>query len=95
MANRRDYRTYYEVLHVSRDAPREIIRGSYRTLMQPLKHHPDLGGDTATAALLKQKRAAGPAAARYPAFLAISRWICFKPRLTPPQISDLSIKLES
>ena len=31
-----------------------IIRGSYRTLMQQLKHHPDLGGDTATAALINE-----------------------------------------
>ncbi len=45
-------RTYYEVLHVSRDAPVEIIRGSYRSLMQ--QHHPDLGGDTATAALINE-----------------------------------------
>jgi hypothetical protein len=50
----RDSRTYYEVLHVSRDAPTEIIRGSYRTLMQQLRHHPDLGGDTSTAALINE-----------------------------------------
>lgn len=54
MNKRSDSRTYYEVLHVSRDAPREIIRGSYRTLMQQLKHHPDLGGDTSTAALINE-----------------------------------------
>lgn len=49
-----DNRDYYEVLHVSRDAPLEIIRGSYRTLMQQLKNHPDLGGDAATAALINE-----------------------------------------
>ena len=49
-----DKRNYYEVLHVSPDAPAEIIRGSYRTLMQQLGHHPDLGGDTATAALINE-----------------------------------------
>lgn len=49
-----DDRNYYELLHVSRDAPVEIIRGSYRTLMQQLKHHPDLGGDTAMAALINE-----------------------------------------
>lgn len=49
-----DKRSYYEVLHVSPDAPAEIIRGSYRTLMQQLGHHPDLGGDTATAALINE-----------------------------------------
>jgi hypothetical protein len=54
MAIRSDNRNYYEILHVSRDAPAEIIRGVYRTLMQQLKHHPDLGGDTATAALINE-----------------------------------------
>jgi len=49
-----DNRSYYEVLHVSRDAPLEIVRGSYRTLMQRLKNHPDLGGDPATAALINE-----------------------------------------
>lgn len=43
---------YYELLLVSRNAPVEIIRASYRTLMQKLKHHPDLGGDNSTAALM-------------------------------------------
>ncbi len=45
---------YYAVLHVSRDAPLEIIRSSYRTLLQKLKHHPDLGGDSATAAAMNE-----------------------------------------
>ena len=54
MKERPDKRNYYEILHVSRDAPAEIIRGSYRTLMQKLGHHPDLGGDTATAALINE-----------------------------------------
>lgn len=45
---------YYELLLVSRNAPVEVIRASYRTLMQKLKHHPDLGGDTATAALINE-----------------------------------------
>lgn len=54
MTVRQDNRDYYEVLHVSRGAPLEIIRGSYRTMMQQLKHHPDLGGDTATAALINE-----------------------------------------
>jgi curved DNA-binding protein CbpA len=54
MSAQTDNRNYYEVLHVSRDAPAEIIRGSYRTLMQQLKNHPDLGGDTTTAALINE-----------------------------------------
>ena len=54
MATPIDSSNYYEVLHVSRNAPVEIIRGSYRTLMQQLKNHPDLGGDVATAALINE-----------------------------------------
>lgn len=54
MSTQSDSRNYYEVLHVSRDAPVEIIRGSYRALMQQLRHHPDLGGDTATAAVINE-----------------------------------------
>lgn len=54
MGTRFTDRNYYEVLHVSRDAPLEIIRGSYRTLMQQLRNHPDLGGDAATAALINE-----------------------------------------
>ncbi len=47
-------RSFYAVLHVSRDAPRAIIQGSYRTLMQKLKCHPDLGGDAVNAALINK-----------------------------------------
>jgi hypothetical protein len=54
MTAQTDSRNFYDVLHVSRDAPPEIIRGSYRTLMQQLKNHPDLGGDAATAALINE-----------------------------------------
>lgn len=54
MATQDDNRDYYEVLHVSRDAPVEIIRSSYRMLMQRLKNHPDLGGDPATAARINE-----------------------------------------
>lgn len=45
---------HYQVLHANRDAPQEIIRGCYRTLMQQLKNHPDLGGDKATAARINE-----------------------------------------
>jgi curved DNA-binding protein CbpA len=47
-------RNYYRILHVERDAPAEIIRSSYRTLMQRLRMHPDLGGDAAQAALINE-----------------------------------------
>ena len=51
MKNRRNY---YRILHVQPDAPDAIIRASYRTLMQKLKAHPDLGGDDWNAALINE-----------------------------------------
>jgi hypothetical protein len=45
---------YYRVLHVDPAAPVEIIKASYRTLMQRLKRHPDLGGDHEGAALINE-----------------------------------------
>lgn len=36
------------------DAPKEIIRSSYRTLMQKIRMHPDLGGDDWNASLLNE-----------------------------------------
>jgi|SRR5579871_4614954 len=51
MPNARDY---YRILHVQPDAPVEIIRTSYRTLMRGLRMHPDVGGDTAAAAEINE-----------------------------------------
>lgn len=51
MQNRRNY---YRILHVQPDAPTEIIRMSYVTLMQRLGKHPDLGGDHEEAALINE-----------------------------------------
>ncbi len=45
---------YYELLGVDRDAPLSEIRASYRRLMQQAGNHPDLGGDTRTAALINR-----------------------------------------
>lgn len=45
---------YYRLLHVSDDAPLEIIRSSYRTLMKTLGAHPDLGGDDGSAQALNE-----------------------------------------
>lgn len=45
---------YYQLLHVNPDAPAAIIKASYRTLMQALRQHPDLGGDHAQAALINE-----------------------------------------
>ncbi len=47
-------KTYYNVLHVLPDAPIEIIRSSYKTLMQALKKHPDLGGNHEEAILINR-----------------------------------------
>lgn len=49
-----DHGDYYRLLHVQPDAPREVIHSSYRTLMQSLRAHPDLGGDDRHAALLNE-----------------------------------------
>jgi len=51
MKNRRNY---YRVLHVQPDAPREVIRSSYRTMMQKMRMHPDMGGDNQNAAVLNE-----------------------------------------
>ena len=51
MKNRRNY---YRVLHVQPDAPAELIKASYRTLMHKMKHHPDLGGDHETAVIINE-----------------------------------------
>ena len=51
MENRRNY---YRILHVQPDAPHEIIKASFRTLMQKLKQHPDLGGDSWNASILNE-----------------------------------------
>lgn len=51
MENRRNY---YRILHIQPDAPDAIIKASYRTQMQKLKMHPDLGGDEWNASLLNE-----------------------------------------
>lgn len=47
-------RNHYRILHVQPEAPAEIIKAAYRTLMGPLRHHPDLGGDPEMAALINR-----------------------------------------
>jgi hypothetical protein len=49
MNNRRNH---YRLLQVQPDAPVEIIRASYRTMMRELKLHPDLGGAADLAAAI-------------------------------------------
>ena len=50
----RNRRNYYRILHVQPDAPPAVIKSSYRTLMQKLRIHPDLGGDNFSASLLNE-----------------------------------------
>ncbi len=51
MKNRRNY---YRLLHVQPEAPLEVIKASYRSLMTKLKGHPDLGGDHDAAVLINE-----------------------------------------
>ncbi len=51
MINRRNY---YRVMQVQPDAPFEVIRASYRTLLKELKVHPELGGDDRKAKVLNE-----------------------------------------
>jgi len=45
---------YYELLHIKSDAPNALVKASYRTLMQKLRMHPDLGGDPDAASRLNE-----------------------------------------
>jgi hypothetical protein len=47
-------RNYYRILHVQPEAPGPVITASYRAMMSKLRLHPDLGGDTAGAALINE-----------------------------------------
>jgi curved DNA-binding protein CbpA len=51
MNNRRNF---YRLLHAQPDAPDALIKSNYRTLMQTLRMHPDLGGENAQATDLNQ-----------------------------------------
>ncbi len=87
MQNRRNY---YRILHVQPDAPVEIIRTAYRTMMQRLKMHPDLGGDVEMAALINQAFAtlSDPAKrAAYDRQLA-ARLLGLRARQSPRSASD-------
>ncbi|MFT5395826.1 MAG: DnaJ-class molecular chaperone [Gammaproteobacteria bacterium] len=43
-SGRNERRNYYRILNIQPDAPLEIIKNNYRTLLQKLRLHPDLGG---------------------------------------------------
>ncbi len=52
MSIERERRNHYRVLNVQPDAPLEIIRNNYRTLLQKLRLHPDLGGENHNASAI-------------------------------------------
>ncbi|MEK7791727.1 MAG: DnaJ domain-containing protein [Pseudomonadota bacterium] len=51
MDNRRNF---YRILRVQPDATHDVIQQSYRSLMQKLRLHPDLGGDNHDASIINQ-----------------------------------------
>ena len=50
----KNQRNYYRILHVQPEAPIEVIKASYRSMMTKMRLHPDLGGDHETAVLINQ-----------------------------------------
>jgi len=52
--SRENRRNFYRVLQVQSDAPAEVIKASYRTLTQKLRHHPDLGDDEWNVAIINE-----------------------------------------
>jgi curved DNA-binding protein CbpA len=51
---KRNRRNLYRILHVQPEAPVEVIRASYQTLVALLVMRPSKGGDEETAALIKE-----------------------------------------
>lgn len=49
-----NHRNHYRVLHVQADAPVQVIKSSWRTLMSQLRQHPDLGGSHAQAVMVNE-----------------------------------------
>ncbi|MGB1801160.1 MAG: DnaJ domain-containing protein [Gammaproteobacteria bacterium] len=52
--NMTERRNFYRILNVQPDAPIEVIRNNYRTLLQKLRLHPDLGGEDQSASLINE-----------------------------------------
>ena len=61
-------RNHYRVLHVQPDAPPEVIKASWRTLLSQLRQHPDLGGSHAQAVRVNEAWAVLGDAARRAAY---------------------------
>jgi curved DNA-binding protein CbpA len=52
--NNEERRNHYRTLNVQPDAPLESIKNNYRTLLQKLRLHPDLGGDDWNASTVNE-----------------------------------------
>ncbi len=52
--NMAERRNYYRILNVQPDAPLSQIKSNYRTLLQKLRLHPDLGGQEEQAAIINE-----------------------------------------
>lgn len=52
--NSEERRNHYRTLNVQPDASLEIIKNNYRTLLQKLKMHPDLGGQNWNATVINE-----------------------------------------
>ena len=61
-------RNHYRVLHVQPDAPPEVIKASWRTLLSQLRQHPDLGGSHGQAVIVNEAWAVLGDAARRAAY---------------------------
>ncbi|GJM05347.1 MAG: hypothetical protein DHS20C09_13380 [marine bacterium B5-7] len=53
-SSRNERRNYYRTLNVQPDASLEIIKNNYRTLLQKLRLHPDLGGKHWNASIINE-----------------------------------------
>jgi len=53
-SGRNERRNYYRTLNVQPDASLEIIKNNYRTLLQKLRLHPDLGGKHWNASIINE-----------------------------------------
>jgi len=56
LATMKNKRNYYRLLFVQMDAPASVIKSTYRTMMQKLRLHPDLGGDERMARALNEAK---------------------------------------
>lgn len=65
--------THYDTLHVSRDAPIEVIRSAYRSLAR--KYHPDSGGSRESDAAMQALNAAYEALSNPLTRAEHDRWI--------------------